>query len=238
MMQMYLEEEPELLRVIRCGCRNEAVAIINRLLVIIYSYANNNMSLVKSLLLEMLSAMNRAAVKAGADPEEIFSRNYCYFSHLGEIEGEEELSAWVCGILEEIMASLSNNVIDKRARTMLQVTDILNKRYGEHLTRDDVADELNLSSTALTRLIKEQTQCGFSQLLTKVRVGQAEQMLIETEAPLIKIAYDCGFTDQSYFTRIFNQHKKMTPREYRQRHKFVSPARIRNHKSFSFQETP
>lgn len=219
-LQLYLQEQPPLLQAIRSGRRAEAVGIINRLLVFIYGHAPKNISLIKSLLLELISAMNRTAVEAGARPEEVFTRNFSHLIRLGEIEGEEELSGWVVEVLEELFASL-RRCGDDRGALLRQISEILARRCAEQLSREEVAQELDISPSTLSRFLKEQAGCGFSQMLARVRVGQASKLLANTPRPLIQIAYDCGFTDQSYFTRIFHQQTGLTPKEYRLRYSAV-----------------
>jgi len=63
----YLREEPALLAAIRRGERAEARRIINRVLAAIYSVGESRLQLLKSLALELVVMMARAAVQAGAD---------------------------------------------------------------------------------------------------------------------------------------------------------------------------
>lgn len=46
------------------------------------------------------------------------------------------------------------------------------------------------------------------------RIKMASDMLITTDCTLTKIAYDCGFSSQSYFSYAFKRKMKLTPREY------------------------
>ena len=46
------------------------------------------------------------------------------------------------------------------------------------------------------------------------RLGRARRLL-KSKAPLIEIALDLGFSDQSHFTRRFKQNEGVTPGQYR-----------------------
>ena len=65
---IYLHEEPALLAAIRRGERTEARRIINRVLTAIYAVGLARTELLKSLALELVVMMSRAAVQAGGDP--------------------------------------------------------------------------------------------------------------------------------------------------------------------------
>ena len=66
--EIYIREEPELLAAIKRGERKKAREIINRVLVGVYFIGRKREELLKSLILELVVMMSRAAVEAGADP--------------------------------------------------------------------------------------------------------------------------------------------------------------------------
>jgi len=46
----------------------------------------------------------------------------------------------------------------------------------------------------------------------------------ESNLNINQIALDCGFNDQSYFTKVFRRYTGATPKEYKTRTAAVSPA--------------
>jgi AraC-like DNA-binding protein len=46
------------------------------------------------------------------------------------------------------------------------------------------------------------------------RIKKAANMLLTTDYTLTKIAYECGFSSQSYFSYAFKRRMNVTPREY------------------------
>lgn len=49
------------------------------------------------------------------------------------------------------------------------------------------------------------------------RLKMAENMLVSTDKTLTEIAYECGFSSQSYFSSVFKRKMGVTPREYAQK---------------------
>ncbi len=47
------------------------------------------------------------------------------------------------------------------------------------------------------------------------RVERAKELLLASKLALAQIAYDCGFADQSHFTRVFTQVVGTTPGAWR-----------------------
>ena len=46
------------------------------------------------------------------------------------------------------------------------------------------------------------------------RIRKAVNLLVETDLTLSEIAYECGFSSQSYFSYAFKKKMNLTPREY------------------------
>ena len=55
----------------------------------------------------------------------------------------------------------------------------------------------------------------FTELVARLRIDRACHLLTHTHQPLAQIAQECGFGDQSYFTRVFRQRTGRTPGDYR-----------------------
>ena len=62
--------------------------------------------------------------------------------------------------------------------------------------------------------------------LRKLRLRIASRALIYTNEPLSELALDCGFADQSHFTREFRRQFGRTPRDYREHYKLSAGAPV------------
>jgi two-component system response regulator YesN len=51
--------------------------------------------------------------------------------------------------------------------------------------------------------------------LNHFRVEKACALMDETHLNINQIALDCGFNDQSYFTKVFRRYTGTTPKQYR-----------------------
>ena len=56
----------------------------------------------------------------------------------------------------------------------------------------------------------------FSNYLNKIRIEQSKLLLKNTDSSIVEIAMEVGFEDQSYFSKVFKNLTKMTPKQYRQ----------------------
>jgi len=212
---LYLREEPGLLAAIKRGERQAAREIINRVLVGIYHAARSRPALLKSLALELVVVMSRAAVESGADPSEVLGCNFESATALAGLSDEEEVSDWLCGMLERVMDAIRDHKRFPNAVLLGRAVAYMEEHLGEPLDRDSVARAAGLSGSHFSHLIRERTGRTFTDLMAQYRVDRAKAMLRRTDKSIIQIALDCGFEDQSYFSRVFKRYTGAAPRAYR-----------------------
>ena len=82
-------------------------------------------------------------------------------------------------------------------------------------TLDDVAEHVGLSRTYLSSVFKKATGVGLFEYVNRYRVEVSKMLLVDTEMNMVEVAGECGFQDQSYFTRVFKKLVGVSPKRYR-----------------------
>jgi len=216
---LYLVDEPALIAAIRRGDRGMARDILNRLLVAILHHAGRRLDLVKSFFMELVATMSRTAVESGGAPEELLGANFTSIAQLAHLRCHEELAPWLHQMLEHVMDSIQRH----RGRTptvlLAGALDFIARNCTGPITRDQAARAAHLSPSYFSRLFKKQLGQSFSHVLNQKRVERAADLLARSDQDLKLIALESGFSDQSYFTKVFRRHTGQTPRAYRHRHR-------------------
>lgn len=83
------------------------------------------------------------------------------------------------------------------------------------LTPTDLADEMAMSYSQLNRRMKNITGMTVNTYIERLVVGKACKLLQTTMLPVGEIATQCGFNDNSYFSRVFKKVTGKTPSQYR-----------------------
>ena len=214
--ELYLLQEPMLLAAIRRGDRGEARRIINHVLVQIYSAGEERSDLLKGLLLELVVMISRAAVEAGAAQSEVLGLNFRFLTELAGIHDDEDLAAWLRKTLEHVFSTIERQEDFTPPLLITRALAFMRENLHRDITRDETARHAGISPSHFSRLLKERTGRSFTELLRQCRVDLACDLLCGSELPLTQIAAACGFCDQSYFTRVFQDVKGFTPRQFRQ----------------------
>lgn len=85
-----------------------------------------------------------------------------------------------------------------------------------NLNVEKLADEFNLSRSQLYRKIKTLTGLTANELIRKIRLERAKELLEESNAPSVsEISYNVGFSSPSYFSKCFKAHFGVLPKEIR-----------------------
>ncbi|NBB94440.1 MAG: helix-turn-helix domain-containing protein [Planctomycetes bacterium] len=215
---MYLAEEPALLAAIRRDDRGEARAILNRLLAAIHYQAGRRIEVVKSYFLELIVMMARSAVEAGGDAEELLGPKFDAMASLSAITSERQLAAWLHTTLERVMDTIHLQRQPPTEHVIAEALRYMADHLAEPISREDVADAAGLSPSHFSRQFTAHIGRTFTDMLNQMRIDKATGLLVRTDRPLVLIAMDCGFSDQSYFTKVFRRYARTTPGQYRLRH--------------------
>lgn len=214
---IYLREEPGLLASIKRGDRKQAREILNRILVGIYYLGRERPSLLKSFLLELVVMMSRTAVESGAEPSELLGANYSSLVDLAYISDEADLSAWLVSMLEHIMDTIKDQRDYPNTVLLTSALQFMEQHLAEEISRDDAAAAACMSPSHFSRLMKEKFGRSFTDVLNQMRIDKSRELLSRTDKSIVQVCLECGFNDQSYFTKVFQRYTRTTPREYRLR---------------------
>lgn len=105
--------------------------------------------------------------------------------------------------------------------TTAQISEILKdyilKNYCQDINLNLIANNMNYSSSYLTKIFYKQYNCTPSKYLISLRIQKAQQLLIRNpEISIRQIGEYVGYTDQGYFSRIFKKQIGLSPLEFRE----------------------
>ncbi len=95
------------------------------------------------------------------------------------------------------------------------VLQYIEKHYKQKLTVLELSSQIQMSEGHFSRFFKSLVRMTPMEYINSIRVGKACILLKKTNRTMLDIAMDVGFTNQSYFIRLFKKQKGCTPKEYR-----------------------
>lgn len=127
------------------------------------------------------------------------------------------------GYLFQFFSTIFFNHIDinkgktqnKHAVKLKEILYFISSHYNETLCPGDVADAVCFSTSHFMKFFKQHMGCTFTEYLNDYRLSVAETLLSSTDKPILDISYEIGFTNLSYFNRLFKKKYGISPRIYR-----------------------
>ncbi|WP_277964646.1 helix-turn-helix domain-containing protein [Pseudomonas sp. RIT-To-2] len=98
---------------------------------------------------------------------------------------------------------------ERRAKQLMQ------EQMSGDLSIADVARACSLSRSHFSRAFKKATGQAPRDWLLQARIERAKTLLADRALSIAQVGLECGFADQSHFTRVFTRHLGTTPFAWR-----------------------
>ena len=189
--------------------------IINRFLGVIFLESGMNFDMLKVRLLELIVIISRAAVGKGISAEGLLGPRYSYLTDINAATGFDDLFWRVTKALENFTRAIS----EERGRTarahVARMKEFLSQRFATRVSAREVAAAAGLSVSRALHLFRRESGMSLSSWITRQRIDYARYLLKNTSRSMADIASECGFFDQSHFTRTFKSVEGVPPLRFR-----------------------
>lgn len=99
-----------------------------------------------------------------------------------------------------------------------KVINYIDRNIKKGVTLDEAAEYINMSSCYFSKFFKKAMQVNFITYVTDRKIEYAKEMLLNTDMPIINIAYDLSYNETNYFSKAFKKKVGVTPTEYREKY--------------------
>jgi PAS domain S-box-containing protein len=120
----------------------------------------------------------------------------------------------ICGISRDLHAPGQE---DGDFAAMSGAIDYIHRHFDESLRLPALAEMAGMSVYQFDQRIRSLFHVTAGQYLVKVRIDAACKRLTGSPDPIAQIALDCGYSDQSAFSRQFKQAVGISPMAYRRK---------------------
>ncbi len=116
-------------------------------------------------------------------------------------------------VLDRISEALRRNrrLGSEAQRVVRQAMAYMHEHYAEDISRETLAEAVGFSDRYLTRCFHTETGITPVAYLTRYRIRQARSLLDLGELSVTEVALATGFTDASYFARVFRSEVGVSP---------------------------
>ena len=126
----------------------------------------------------------------------------------GVFTGEEVLAQ------VETVLNRSKHLSDEAQRVVRQVMAYIHEQYAEPISRGELAAHVGISERHLTHCFRQETGLTPITYLNRYRIRQARSLLEQGGMNVTEVALAVGFSDSSYFARVFREEVGVSPHAY------------------------
>ncbi|MBP1988643.1 response regulator transcription factor [Paenibacillus eucommiae] len=123
-------------------------------------------------------------------------------------------------MIREHLLGVMNELLTERnwrkSHVVVKAVSYIEAQYANpHLSLFDAAELIGLSHPYLSRLFKEEMGKTFVEYVTELRINKAREMLGDPDVKVYEVAGAVGYTEYTYFVRVFKRVVGYSPSDYR-----------------------
>ncbi|MDR2952417.1 MAG: helix-turn-helix domain-containing protein [Treponema sp.] len=212
-----MELERLLLASLRRGDNGTAQKILKELLDVLHKQTEGNFSAFRLKALELVVMLSRAV----SNPQDIESghvleTNSRFMKKIGEDTSLAEVTETLSLITERMSGKIFSFSGVRHSSALRKAERVIWENYTRKISLREIASASGLSAPYFSAIFKEEMGENLSNYLNRLRVEKAAAMLVTTNVPISQIATECGFLDQSWFSKTFKHNTGFSPGKYRE----------------------
>ena len=124
-----------------------------------------------------------------------------------------------CDLTRVLVCAVRACEEQERSRVQHSVTTAianhLRQNYRKPLSLQEISQRFGYTPQYVSSLFHRDTGMTIQTFLQRLRVDEACRLMSDRSQTLTELAQAVGYTDAKHFSKVFRQHKGMSPREYR-----------------------
>lgn len=131
-----------------------------------------------------------------------------------ELAIQDEFSHSSIEMLIMNLFSAETKTKNEHPKWVEKVIELLNDSWNEPLSLKDLAKAANVYPTTISKHFPKYVSCTLGEYRRRLKIEKSLGFIKTSNQSLTEIAYQCGFHDQSHFTRTFKHLTGFLPRQY------------------------
>lgn len=139
---------------------------------------------------------------------------YACFKAIGEAEYEGSYRE-AAGMVFKRLLEISGTGQIQNDERIEKILEYISRNYQDDLKLETLSEKFNFNYHYLSSYFSQQMQEGFSEYLNRVRIAKACRLLKDTDLSIAQISGEVGYSEHSYFSRVFKKITGKTPSLWR-----------------------
>lgn len=174
----------------------------------------------KYVFMVVANQLCQEAVKAGADADTVNTICETICQKIDTAPAYFDVRPYYVELISAISETVSNTEISLRnySSTIANCISYINKHLLQKITLRMLANHCNLSERWLSKRFREEVGITLPDYINNKKLQRGAQLIKFTTTPIEEISFFLGFSNQSYFSKLFKEKYGESPLEYRRNH--------------------
>ena len=98
-----------------------------------------------------------------------------------------------------------------------RILEYIDRNFQRDISLNDLAEISGFNASYISQLFPKKTGLTLTEFVARVRIEKAKELLRTDDMNIGEVAFAVGFEDQNYFSRVFKEYEKVTPKDYRKK---------------------
>jgi len=203
--------EQQFVRYIAAADLENGSKLIEELVVEMY---NGNLENFKVVVSVLLSAVLKSLISNNLYDKKDFSGTVVH--EMTSIDSLSGIKQYLYNLLRLLVVEIDSNKNNKISKLVRNAIEYINDHYFEDISLTKAAEKIGITPYYLSRLFKQELNENFVDYITKIRIEQAINLLIQdNERPIKELADSVGYKNSTYFCKVFKKVTGKTVKDYK-----------------------
>lgn len=213
--EFYFQKEKKLIQYMRIGNKDKSISLLPDLFANILTISNYDFNIIKMRCVELIALISRALLDGGLDSQIAIVSLDLYHNKISTSSNIEDLFAVINDVTLKLIDMISILSNDKHTSLIRKAKDFIHQNYSKDISVEDIAESILISASYLSTIFKNSVNCTVTEYINKVRIEESIELMRQRELTMQEIAKSIGFSNSSYFTKVFKKYMNVTPIHYR-----------------------
>ncbi|WP_062051816.1 response regulator transcription factor [Bacillus sp. JCM 19034] len=142
---------------------------------------------------------------------------YTYVAMVSEATNANQVVDCMDRFIEEIDIAVSKESVNEGEGNIQRIIEYISCHFHEPISLQAVAEVFHFNPSYLSTQFSNHMKVGFNEYVNRIRIEHACKHLITKEKSIAEISELVGYSDHSYFCKVFKKMKGVSPSQYRRK---------------------
>lgn len=176
---------------------------------------------VKNLVIGGIALSSHVAIEGGLNEEIATTLSELHIRHIEELNELTMIQAAAFGAFVDFADRVDQARKNRSSKPIQTCKEFIYLHLFEEIKLEQLSVVAGLNTNYLSQLFKKETGLALVNYIQRERIEEAKKLLDQSNDTISMIGARLTFYDQAHFVKVFKKHAGVTPKQYRNRSRWI-----------------